>query len=246
MTEKGKSPYSYDMRYAKHRVGITLYDVEKVIVKNLTVRGFKLDGINAHDNAMDCVLYDVTAVANGRSGIAINGASRVKVVESKAHSNAIVQLRCDDWSTTELIDSELKAETSPVWTRHVNSRGQGARLFVNDVRQDELQGWWTKKDSEEQLLKESLDDLEAGKEPGLDEPAAEEAAAEETIAEPDATEPAPANEDQPLDEIPGDDEPAGDLFDDIGDEPTEDAFGEGDDNSSDSGDMEEDDPFADF
>ncbi len=141
MTEKGKSPYSYDLRYAKHRVGITLYDVHDVVIRNLTVRGFQLDGINAHDNAMDCILLDVTAKANGRSGFAVNGASRVKIVESEAILNGEIQLRLDDWSTTEVYRSEITDKYNPAWRRHLNRLGRGARLFIDELAQHDSQGW---------------------------------------------------------------------------------------------------------
>jgi len=142
MADEDKSPYAYDLRYAKHRVGITLYDVHDVVIRNLTVRGYQLDGINAHDNAMDCILSDVTSQANGRSGFSINGASRVKIVESKATLNGEVQLRLDDWSTTQVFRSTFTDKYNPTWRRYVNQMGRGARLMIDDDKlQTELQGW---------------------------------------------------------------------------------------------------------
>lgn len=145
MTEKGKSPFSYDLRFAKERVGITLYDVENVVIKDLRIHGYQLDGVNAHDNAMDCVFARVTSVANGRSGFAVNGASRVKMVECEAFDNGESQLRCADWSTTEVRESEFYSANRPAWTRHGLGNpaysNQGARLIVDGARTYEVEGW---------------------------------------------------------------------------------------------------------
>ena len=163
-TEEGKSPYAYDLRYGRHRVGITLYNVRYVVIKNLTVNGFQLDGINAHDNAMECVLDKVTCVANGRSGIAVNGASRVKIIDCRASGNGEVELRCDQWSTTHVINSRLRAEGRPIWTRHVNQAGRGARLFVDETPQFDLHGWWVPAEEDEAGDEElKLDDSASSK-----------------------------------------------------------------------------------
>lgn len=245
-TEKGKSPYAYDLRYAKHRVGITLYDVDHVVIEDLIVRGFQLDGINAHDNAMNCALYKVTAEANGRAGIAINGASRVKVVECVAHENATVQLRLDNWSTTHVIDSKLEAESSPVWTRHVNQQGQGARLFVDGERQYEMHGWWAKPANEQpqsetdEPSQPQGDELPAGDAQPTGQRDDEDAAMpggdfadelDKEAADQPEDEPTLLDDEAPVDQ-PADDDDSFDLFDDA----NEDGFG----------DMEEDDPFGDF
>ena len=62
------------------QTGITIYDVQNVTVKNVTIRGFALDGINAHDNGFAVKLEDVVAQDNGRSGYSIGGACQVRHV----------------------------------------------------------------------------------------------------------------------------------------------------------------------
>ena len=69
--EPGKLPQDYLLTYAKLSVGITLYKVDDVLIHNLTVQGFQLDGINAHDSTGPCRLIEVTARNNGRSGVAV-------------------------------------------------------------------------------------------------------------------------------------------------------------------------------
>lgn len=158
--EKGKSVYSYDLRYAQHRVGITLYDVENVVIHDLNVRGFQLDGINAHDNAMDCILSQVSSTANGRSGVAVCGASRVRLVKSNLQQNGSVQLHMEDWSTTHLNETKMVAKYAPVWKRNLNAYGRGAKLFINEEPQVGSEGWNLPEEGEQTDLKRGLDELE--------------------------------------------------------------------------------------
>ncbi|HND56820.1 MAG TPA: hypothetical protein PLV92_30585, partial [Pirellulaceae bacterium] len=51
--EPGRMPVEYPLTAPTLVAGLTLYDVRHVIVQDLVVQGFRLDGINCHDNAMD-------------------------------------------------------------------------------------------------------------------------------------------------------------------------------------------------
>ena len=137
-TEKGKLPSVYALSYAKHPVGITLYNVEHVVIRDLNVRGFRLDGINAHGNARDCVLAKITSTGNGRSGISIGGASTVSVLNSEVRDNGEVELRADGWSTTRVLETRLVSTDGLEWTRTTNAFGNGARLFVDDELQSDV------------------------------------------------------------------------------------------------------------
>src|SRR5262245_37529184 len=72
--EEGKLPQSYDLSCCGMTVGITLYDVTDVIVRDLVVRGYQLDGVNCHDTVRRSDLVGLTCTDNGRSGISIGGA----------------------------------------------------------------------------------------------------------------------------------------------------------------------------
>jgi len=231
--EKDKHPTSYELRYAKHPVGITLYDVERVVIRDLTVKGFKLDGINAHDNAMDCVLAEINAVANGRSGISIGGASRVHVVDCLARDNGVAQLRTEGWSTTKLVRTKLVSTNGPLWSRDATQHGQGARLFVDDQRQTELHGWPTK-----EMLEAEQKAAEAKAKADEDDDAAAEKADD---SDPDDES---ANDDDALKlGVPGD----SNTLPDVDDPPTDDAADKADGNLDPFGDepMEDVDPIND-
>lgn len=114
--EQEKSLRSYNLRYAAEQVGLTLYEVRHVVVRNLTVQGYQLDGINAHDSAMNVALVEVVSRANGRSGISIGGASRVEITGGGCGSNGVVQLRTEGHSHAKLTHVNLATDTAPAWT----------------------------------------------------------------------------------------------------------------------------------
>ena len=139
--EKDKLPGAYDLSYAKHRVGITLYNVNNVVIRDLVVRGFRLDGVNAHDNATACALEEIESQANGRSGFSIGGASRVELIGCLARQNGETQLRAEGWSTAKLVDTKLVGKLQPIWIRQANPFGAGPRLFIDGVSQSQLRGF---------------------------------------------------------------------------------------------------------
>jgi hypothetical protein len=103
----------YPLSCGSLTVGITLYEVRQVVIRDLIVQGFQLDGINAHDNAVDCKLLNVTCRGNGRSGISIGGASRIQAVDCLVGDNGVAQIRTEGECRAELVHCELLANTAP-------------------------------------------------------------------------------------------------------------------------------------
>jgi hypothetical protein len=123
--EKDQLPQHYRLTCAGWQTGITLYKCERVIVENLIVQGFQLDGINAHDGVFQSELLNVIARGNGRSGVSIGGASRVKLHGCVLGNNGTAQLRTEGWSTTDLDQCELIDNTAPGLVR------DGGRVTVD-------------------------------------------------------------------------------------------------------------------
>ncbi len=123
--EKDVHPVSYKPRYGALKVGLTIYDVQNVVVKNLIVQGYQLDGINAHDNSFKVTLDSVTSRGNGRSGITAAGASRVTLENCLVGDNYDSQLRIDGHSSVEVNQSEILDNTALPW------KLAGGRLSVD-------------------------------------------------------------------------------------------------------------------
>ncbi len=108
--EKGRVPENYAISHAVLPVGVTLYHVHDVVIENLTVQGFRLDGVNFNDGADNCGLSGVTCRRNGRAGIFVGGACDGVVIQScEAAENAEAQLLLRGYSRTLVRDSKLVA-----------------------------------------------------------------------------------------------------------------------------------------
>jgi hypothetical protein len=64
-------------RIAFEDVGLTLYSVRNVTVRNLTFQRFRIDGVSAPDLSKNITLENVTSIENGRAGVAASGASQM-------------------------------------------------------------------------------------------------------------------------------------------------------------------------
>ena len=112
-TEQGKLPREYDMSYTALPVGITIYEARHVVVRDLVIQGFQLDGVNAHDGVFYGTLAGLTCRGNGRSGISIGGASRVKIVACLVGDNGTAQVRTEGYSHAEIVNCDLLDKSAP-------------------------------------------------------------------------------------------------------------------------------------
>jgi hypothetical protein len=110
-------PRDYELSYTALTVGITLYEVRHVVISDLVVQGFQLDGINAHDGVFDASLVGLTCRGNGRSGISIGGASRVNLTACLVGDNGAAQVRTEGFSHTEILHCNLLENTAPAVVR---------------------------------------------------------------------------------------------------------------------------------
>ncbi|HEX5105427.1 MAG TPA: right-handed parallel beta-helix repeat-containing protein [Pirellulaceae bacterium] len=115
--EPGKLPQSYDLSCCGHQVALTLYDVHDVIVRDLVVRGYQLDGVNCHDNVRRSDLINLTCIENGRSGISIGGASRVRIDTCTAAGNGAAQLRVEGYCIVQTIENTFDGTSAPAIVR---------------------------------------------------------------------------------------------------------------------------------
>jgi len=122
--EPVRLPEDYSLSIAEKPVGITLFHVQWVTIKNLTVQGCQLDGISAFNSARLVTISGVTCRGNGRSGICVGGASLVHIEDSLLGDNGEAQLLTQPWSETHLQQSRLLSNTAPAWADH------GGRVYL--------------------------------------------------------------------------------------------------------------------
>ncbi len=111
--EPRRLPGDYVLSCCGLQTGITLYHVRDVLIRDLTVQGFALDGIAVHDVVRDVRLARVTSRANGASGVSVRGASWLELDGCLLVDNGRWQLRVGDFARCWLYDCKLIDTTAP-------------------------------------------------------------------------------------------------------------------------------------
>ncbi len=127
--ERGKSPSSYSLSCCVLQTGITLYEVERVVIAGLVIQGFQLDGVNAHDGVSGAVISRCKLRGNGRSGLSAGGTSRIKVEQSLLGSNVRAQVRSEGLAEIVVEDCRL-LESKQTGPGFLQSSG---RIQVDDT-----------------------------------------------------------------------------------------------------------------
>ena len=122
--EQDKLARDYALTCAEKQTGITLYHVEHVAIMNLTVQGFRVDGIQAANSARNIRLLGLKVRGNAHTGITVGGASLVDLEGSLVGNNTHAQLLTLPLSETHVRTSDLLPLTAPAWV------DQGGRVFL--------------------------------------------------------------------------------------------------------------------
>jgi len=114
--ERNRLPTDYKPSIARHPTGITLYKVNDVILRDVIVQGYQIDGIQAHDAGtyQPVVIAGCTARGNGRSGIAVVGASAVAIDGCLVGDNGESQLFVSGPADSSVTNSRLLDNTGPM------------------------------------------------------------------------------------------------------------------------------------
>jgi hypothetical protein len=105
-------PANEPYRIATRESGLFFYGVHHVVVRDLTVRHFRLDGVNAHDQAYAVMLRNVVSESNGRSGIFVGGSASVAVAGGTARNNREASLLLRELGKADIREAVL--DTAPV------------------------------------------------------------------------------------------------------------------------------------
>jgi hypothetical protein len=111
--EADKLPHQYEPLVAGSWTGLTLYNIRNVIIRNVELRGFAFDGLNAHDNVFNVHLENVTCRENGRCGFTIGGSSQVMLDRCLAEQNYAAQVRSEAYAQATLADCTLDDSYAP-------------------------------------------------------------------------------------------------------------------------------------
>jgi hypothetical protein len=120
--ERNRIPQQYALSCAGMRTGITLYKTHDVMIRNLIVQGYQIDGVQAADGVRNGRVVSVTARGNGRAGVCIAGGSRVEVLGCSLGDNGEAQLLLDHYSLTRVNGSLLIGNTAPALLRNPDSQ----------------------------------------------------------------------------------------------------------------------------
>jgi hypothetical protein len=134
--EGGKAPENYALSFADKQTGITLYSVQCVLIQDLIVQGFQLDGISAFNSARLVHLLRVTCRGNGRSGVTVGGASQVDIESCDLGDNGLAQLLTLPWSETLVRQSQLLSIAAPAWVN------RGGKLQIDGKGAEAVGGRW--------------------------------------------------------------------------------------------------------
>jgi hypothetical protein len=118
-TEDETAPTQYELFCSVCQTGVTLYQVEQLILSGFVIQGFQLDGVNAHDGVKGAVITGCQLRGNGRSGLSAGGASEIKIDQSIVGSNAIAQVRTEGLARVWVENCRLleSASTGPGFLR---------------------------------------------------------------------------------------------------------------------------------
>jgi hypothetical protein len=107
-----EEPIDLNLWFAVRSMGVTLYDVHDVIVRNLKVRQFRMDGINAHDRCKNVTLENITSEENGRAGITAAGTSFLTIEKPIIKDNGMYSVLITEKAGVQ-IDDETQVQPAP-------------------------------------------------------------------------------------------------------------------------------------
>ncbi len=112
-TDRLVEPAQLNLRIAGRTTGLTLYDVENVVVENLIIRHWRIDGVNLHDLCRGVTLRNVVSEENGRAGIFVGGSSSANLQNVTANKNGAYSVLVRERGGIR-IDSEDNISPKPV------------------------------------------------------------------------------------------------------------------------------------
>lgn len=106
----GSIPAELPLQLADEQTGITLLDVEYVLIRDLTLQHFRQDGIHLQDRCREVRLENVVCRENGRCGIVLRGNSRARLSGVTLAGNRVESLLVEGLATADVEGSHFDRE----------------------------------------------------------------------------------------------------------------------------------------
>ena len=100
-------PSRQQFSYAADQTGISLHQVNHVLIKDVTLQHFRFDGLRAQGICDNIILDNVHALENGHAGIVSSGASKLELFGGTIARNGRHQLLILDRSIATVHDIEI-------------------------------------------------------------------------------------------------------------------------------------------
>lgn len=126
----GQRPLELPMEFAYDSVGISLINVDNVVIRDLTIRHFRQDGANAHDRANAVIFDRVQILENGRAGVSASGTSLVGLRDSLVLGNREAQILNAEVAQTELENVDFGTVENPFQINGGHVLRDGAEVFA--------------------------------------------------------------------------------------------------------------------
>lgn len=98
----GSIPAELPLHLADEQTGITLLDVEFVVIRDLTLVHFRQDGIHLQDRCREVRLENVVCRENGRCGIVVRGTSHAFLSGVTLQGNRVESLLVEGLATADV------------------------------------------------------------------------------------------------------------------------------------------------
>lgn len=130
--EKGKTPEDYNLEITSLRTGITLNHVDHVVIRNLIVQGYQLDGVALANSATNVVIEQCTIRGNARAGMSVGWGSDVQVKRILMCANAFSEVLTLPYCRVKLEKSRLSGDYGKPWVDQSGTDHGSAALFSNN------------------------------------------------------------------------------------------------------------------
>ncbi len=108
-------------------IGLSLYSAKHVVIRDLTITGYRLDGVHVFGNSEAVILENVICRLNGRAGIAAGGTSRLVARGCQLQTNLVSDVYTYGSATVHLSNCKLLGGGRYlVWAR-------GGRVLLENV-----------------------------------------------------------------------------------------------------------------